>query len=136
MYDLKSNLIPIDRRRALDAIAKRVTRNLDLLSRRRKELLDSEVESDQRNVTDFDGFEEATHLLFRRFVVGFLVELLRQEWREGVGRRIILRLENRGRFEDDRKVEVVSGAEGGLPSFVLRVDLKQNTQIFEKSFYS
>jgi hypothetical protein len=79
MYALKSNLITIDRRRALDAIAKRVTRNLDLLSRRRKKLLDSEVESDQRNVTDFDGFKEATHLLFRHFVVGFLVELLRQE---------------------------------------------------------
>jgi hypothetical protein len=51
---------------------------------------------------------------------------LRQEWREGVGRRIVLRLKNRGRFEDDRQVEVVGGAEGGLPSFVLRVDLKQN----------
>jgi hypothetical protein len=79
MCDLKSNLITTDRRRALDAIAKRVTRNLDLLSRRRKKLFDSEVESDQRNVTDFDGFEEATYLFFRRFVVGFFVELLRQE---------------------------------------------------------
>ena len=115
-----SYLMPTD---AFDAIAKLVTPiNVDLFTRRNK-FLDSQVERDELKVADFDGFEETPNLLFR-LLVGFVVELLRQNRREGFVRTILLSLEDRGRFEDDGKVEVVRGADWRLPPLVLRVHLK------------
>ena len=58
-------LIPTNWRRALDAIAKRMTLNLDCEDwlARRQVLLDADVECNERKISDVDGLEDAGEFL-------------------------------------------------------------------------
>ncbi len=109
MKQVPSYLIPTDWRRTFDAIAKRMTLNLD-----RKEglsrwqvLLDADVKCDERKISDVDGFEDAGE-----FFVGLAVFIFhrRKERSERVqcGWRNIERLLGSGLFEIHCDVNVLS----------------------------